>query len=73
MSEYTAGASVDGVGDGDKHWLTVPVETPLKDPIKVAARRESRPVTGYVRNLIVEDLRRKGLVDEDANPIAVTA
>ena len=31
--------------------------------IKAAARREARPVAGWVRSLIMKDLAEKGLVD----------
>jgi hypothetical protein len=49
--------------------LTIPIE-PRHDPLtKVAAARDQRPVAGYIRNLILQDLKNKGLVDEDFNPV----
>lgn len=48
--------------------LTIPIE-PRHDPLtKLAARREGRSVSGWIRFLILKELERVGLVDSDYNP-----
>jgi len=44
--------------------LTIPIDRKYDAAIKLAAKKETRPVAGYIRNLIMQDLRTKGLVDE---------
>jgi len=53
-------------------WLTVPIEPRHNDLVKTAAKRESRSVSGWIRNLILQELKRLGLVDEEFNPIDET-
>jgi hypothetical protein len=55
-----------------KSWLlTVPLEPGYKDVIEVAGKRENRQVANYIRTLVLQDLRAKGLVDENYMPLAV--
>jgi hypothetical protein len=54
-------------------WLTVPIEQRHHDIVELAAAREGRAVAAYVRHLVLVDLRERGLVDEDFNPIAQPA
>jgi hypothetical protein len=49
--------------------LTIPIET-RHDPLtKVAATRDGRTVSGWVRNLILRELQAEGLVDADFVPV----
>jgi hypothetical protein len=49
--------------------LGVPLEPKYDQPLKLAARREGRSVSGHVRFLILKDLQEREMVDEDFVPI----
>ena len=48
--------------------LSVPIEPAYDPPIKAAAGRANRKVADYIRNLVLEDLRRQELIAEDYLP-----
>jgi len=49
--------------------LSVPLEPSYDGVIKTRARQEARSVSGYIRWLILEDLKAKGLLNEDLEPV----
>jgi hypothetical protein len=45
--------------------LTIPMETRHAQVLGIAARRVQRSVSGYVRWMILNDLKDQGLLDEN--------
>jgi hypothetical protein len=50
------------------YMLSVMVDPTMVPLIDAAALKDNRPRSSYVRNLIVNDLKDKGLVDADGAP-----
>jgi len=49
--------------------LLIPMETRHMPLVKLAAQRDGRPQAGYVRHLVMQDMKAKGIIDENDNPL----
>jgi len=50
----------------------VTVDKELVPVIKRAAAQESRPMAGYLRAIVIDDLKQRGLVNAEGKPIETT-
>jgi hypothetical protein len=50
--------------------LSIPIYPKYNDPLKIAAKADGRSVAGHIRWLIIQDLRSRGLVGDDLEPVS---
>jgi len=53
--------------------ISFPIDDEIRPLLRVAAKRESRTVASFIRNLVLQDLVGKRLIDEDMKVKAASA
>ena len=53
----------------DEWGLTIPLDPKYKGPVQAAAQQELEKMAGYGRKLLLKDLRQRGLLDENWEPV----